>query len=136
MAPLPVARMAVGVPFENCGIDAFGPFRVKIVGRAFHKVWVAIFTCMAVRAVHFEVLRDMSASCFIDALMRFRSRRPGVKKLFSDNGTNFVGAEKEIRAEVELWNASTRDELLVRGMEWAFNPPVAAHRGGTWERLI
>ena len=97
MAPLPVERITVGAPFENTGCDAFGPFRVKIAGRAFHKVWICIFTCMAVRAVHFEVLRDMSASCFIDALMRFRARRPGVKRLFSDNGTNFVGAEREIR---------------------------------------
>ena len=78
MAPLPVERTTAGVPFANCGVDAFGPFKVKIAGRAFHKVWVAIFTCFAVRAVHFEVLRDMSASCFIDALVRFKARRPGV----------------------------------------------------------
>ena len=130
MAPLPVGRVAVGAPFLHTGVDAFGPMRVKIVGRAFHKVWVAIFTCMAVRAVHFEVLRDMSASCFLDALMRFRARRPGVRYLYSDNGTNFVGAEREIKEEVEAWNVSTSKELQVRGIEWSFNPPQSAHRGG------
>ena len=78
----------------------------------------------------------MSASSFLDALARFRARRPGVRRLFSDNGTNFVAADKELRAEVEAWNASTRDELQLQGVEWAFNPPVAPHRGGVWERLI
>ncbi len=73
MAPLLVERTMARVPFANCGVDAFGPFRVKIAGRAFHKVWVAIFMCLVVCAMHFEVLRDMSASCFIDALMPFPS---------------------------------------------------------------
>ena len=136
MAPLPAERVTAGIPFANTGVDVFGPIRVMIVGRAFHKVWVALFTCMAVRAVHFEVLRDMTASSFLDALARFRARRPGVRRLFSDNGTNFIAADKELRAEVEAWNASTQGALQLRGVEWIFNPPVAPHRGGVWERLI
>ena len=76
MAPLPVERVTPMAPFESSGVDAFGPFKVKVAGRAFHKIWVAIFTCMATRAVHFEILRDMSSSCFIDAFVRVRSRRP------------------------------------------------------------
>ena len=71
MAPLPVERMQACRPFENTGVDCFGPVKCKIVGRAFHKVNVALFTCMATRAVHFEVLRSMDMSCFIDALQRF-----------------------------------------------------------------
>ena len=68
--------------------------------------------------------------------MRFRARRPGVRFLYSDNGTNFVGAEREIRQEVEAWNAATREELRMNAIEWSFNPPHSAHRGGIWERLI
>ena len=136
MAPLPAARVTVGAPFRYTGVDVFGPIRVKIVGRSFHKVWVALFTCLAVRAVHLEVLRDMSASAFINALMRFRARRPGARFFFSDNGSNFTAAEKEIRAEVASWNAQVTEELRLEGLEWSFGPPVAPHRGGVWERLV
>ena len=136
MAPLPAARVTPGAPFLETGLDAFGPIKVKVAGRAFHKVWVAVFTCLAVRAVHFEVLRDMSASFFLDSLARFCARRPGVRRIYSDCGTNFTAADKELKAEVEAWNASTSHDLHVRGIEWSFNPPTSPHRGGTWERLI
>ena len=91
---------------------------------------------MATRAVHFEVLRSMSASCFIDALLRFQARRPAIRHLFSDNGTNFTASDKELRAEMEAWNLSATPELRLTGVQWTFNPPVAPHRGGVWERLV
>ena len=136
MAPLPVERTQACRPFENTGVDCFGPVKCKIVGRAFHKVNVALFTCMATRAVHFEVLRSMDTSCFIDALQRFRARRPAVRRLFSDCGSNFTSAEKEIAAEVAAWNASSTEDLRLLGIEWKFNPPTSPHRGGVWERLV
>ena len=136
MAPLPEMRTKTCLPFEHSGVDVFGPALCKIAGRAFHKVYVALFTCMATRAVHFEVLRSMSASCFIDALIRFQSRRPAIRHLHSDNGSNFTAADKELRAEMEAWNLSARPELRLTGVQWTFNPPVAPHRGGVWERLV
>ena len=136
MAPLPASRVTVSAPFQNTGVDVFGPFRVKIAGRAYHKVWVALFTCMAVRAVHFEVLRDMSSSSFINAFVRFRARRPGVRRLFSDNGTNFVGADKELRDAMKEWNVSSTEELAMQGIDWTFIPPHAPHYGGVWERMV
>ena len=78
----------------------------------------------------------MTASSFLDSLARIHSQRPGVWHLFSNNGMNFVAADKELRAEVVAWNASTSRELQLQGIEWSFNPPVAPHRGGVWERLI
>ena len=136
MAPLPIGRLEAGVPFKHTGVDVCGPFRVKIVGRAFHKVWVVLYTCLAVRAVHLEVLRDMSASSFINSFMRFRARRPGVKYVYSDNGSNFSAAEKEIRQEMETWNSSAAEEMRMHGVEWKFNPPLGQHRGGIWERMV
>ena len=136
MAPLPLGRLEAGVPFRHTGVDACGPFRVKIAGRAFHKVWVCLYTCLAVRAVHLEVLRDMSASSFIDSFMRFRARRPGVRQMYSDNGSNFSAAEKEIREEVKKWNEKAAEELRLHGVEWTFSPPTSAHRGGIYERLV
>ena len=136
MAPLPEVRIKKSMPFENSGVDVFGPASCKIAGRAFHKVYVALFTCMATRAVHFEVLRSMSASCFIDALIRFQARRPAIRHLFSDNGSNFTAADKELRAEVEAWNLEAHPDMRLTGIQWTFNPPVAPHRGGVWERLV
>ena len=136
MASLPACRVTKSSPFEHTGVDAFGPFRVKVAGRAFHKVWVCLFTCLSIRAVHFEVLRDMSSNSFINALVRFRSRRPGVKFLYSDNGSNFSAADKELRAATEEWNAAVSEGHRIDGLEWKFLPPHAPHRGGVWERLI
>ena len=136
MAPLPEVRTKKCLPFENTGVDIFGPASCKIAGRASHKVYVALFTCLACRAVHFEILRSMSASCFIDALLRFQARRPAIRHLYSDNGTNFTASDKELRAEMETWNLSATPELRLTGIQWTFNPPVAPHRGGVWERLV
>jgi len=57
--------------------------------------------------------------------------------MYSDNGTNFVGAEREIRQAVENWNQyQIRDELLQTGCQWVFQPPKASHASGLSERLI
>ena len=78
---------------------------------------LALLTCMATRAVHFEVLRSMDSSSFIDALQQFRARKPAVRRLFSDCGSNFTAAEKEIAAEVAAWNALSMEDLRLLGIE-------------------
>ena len=136
MAALPEYRITKSAPFLHTGVDVFGPFKVKIAGRSYHKVWVCLFTCLSIRAVHFEVLRDMSSNCFINALIRFRSRRPGVRHLYSDNGSNFTAANKELASTLEEWNSAVSEGLRISGLDWSFLPPVAPHRGGVWERLV
>lgn len=60
-----------------------------------------------------------------------------VVELRSDNGTNFVGVERELKKAILEWNTSRiEDTLLQRGIKWMFNPPTASHQGGVWERLI
>lgn len=60
-----------------------------------------------------------------------------MKTLRSDNGTNFVGAEKELRRAMEEWNVSKiESSLRQRGIQWIFNPPTGSHHGGVWERMI
>ena len=125
MASLPEVRTKRCLPFENSGVDIVGPASCKIVRRAFHKVYVALFTCMAMRAVHFEDLRSMSPSCFIDAFLCFQAQRPAIRHLLSDNGSNFTAADKELRAEMEAWNLSAAPEMRLTGVQWTFNPPVA-----------
>ena len=137
MSDLPEDRVTPGDPvFTHVGVDYFGPFVVK-VGRRREKRYGVIFTCMAVRAVHVEVANSLSTDSFIHALRRFISRRGPVRTMRSDNGTNFIGAERELRQEMEKMNHDVVHGAMLRGgIDWSFNPPGASHFGGSWERQI
>ena len=138
MSDLPVQRITPGKPpFTYVGVDCFGIFYVKR-GRSTEKRYGCLFTCLAVRAIHLEVLHSMDAAAFINAFIRFTSRRGKPECLISDNGTNFVGGEKEMSDMVRSWNEDpkTREHLLVKEIRWDFNPPTASHMGGSWERQI
>ena len=137
MADLPRPRVTPDQPpFTRVEIDYFGPFLVR-QKRSLVKRYGAIFTCLAVRAVHLEISHSLDTDSFILALRRFIARRGQVKEIRSDNGTNFKGAEKELHDTIADWNqAKIHDVLLQRGIKWFFNPPAASHHGGVWERLI
>ena len=137
MAPLPEARVTPeDPPFTSVGIDYFGPLLVKR-GRSEVKRYGCIFTCLAVRAVHIEIAHDLSTDSFIQAFTRFVSRRGPPTVVYSDNGTNFKGAEAEIKYALEAWNHDQiRNRLQSHGVEWYFNPPGASHAGSDWERMI
>jgi hypothetical protein len=124
-------------PFEETGMDVFGPFHVIHGVWAMTKRWVLLFTCMACRAVHFEALKDMLISTCINAIARFQARRPGLRTIFCDNGTNFVGAQTELTKAVDAWNSTDMvDKLRLEGIEWKFGPSNASHWGGVYERLV
>jgi len=92
---------------------------------------------LKIRAVHIEVLHSLDTDSFISALQRFICRRGQVKEIRSDNGTNFVGAEKELRTAILKWNNDKIDNFLrQKTIQWRFNPPTASHMGGVWERQI
>ena len=137
MADLPKDRVTPDQPpFTNVGMDFFGPFYVK-VSRSSVKRYGAIFTCLATRAVHIEKADSMDTSACINLMRRFIARRGQVKSIRSDNGTNMVGAEKELRQEIQKLNqAQIHDALLQKSIDWIFNPPTASHHGGIWERMI
>ncbi|XP_062571281.1 uncharacterized protein LOC134233331 [Saccostrea cucullata] len=100
MADLPVDRLTPGPPFSSVGLDVFGPWPVVTRktrgGSAQSKRWAVLFTCLTSRAVHIEVIEDMSSSCFINALRRFIALRGPVKLFRSDRGTNFIGAVDDL----------------------------------------
>ena len=136
MAPLPVARVNVGAPFSQVGLDMMGPFKVKITGRAYHKVSVAIFSCLETRSVHAEIVRKMDASSLINALVRFTARRPGLQRIISDQGSNFKGADNLLRRETEDLSKKIQPELAARGWSWTWIPVATPHYGGIWERVV
>jgi hypothetical protein len=99
MGDLPAARITESRPFSNVGIDYCGPFFIKErKDRNRHKIkmYIAIFVCLAVKAVHIELVSDLTSEAFIAALRRFIVRRGFCLTIYSDNGTNFVGANNEL----------------------------------------
>ena len=137
MADLPSCRLKDdNPPFTFIGVDLFGPILVR-QGRSDLKRYGCIFTCLTVRAVHLEMMNGLDTDSFMNAFQRFISRRGKPREIWCDNGTNFVGAERELRRSLKAWNSHAIHEfLLQRDIEWQFNPPRASHMGGVWERMI
>ena len=106
-------------------------------GRAKEKKYGLILTCVASRAIHIEVLNSLDTDSFINALRRFIARRGPVKRLRSDNGTNFTSGKKEIALGIKQWNNHQIDSWCKsKEIEWIFNVPAAPHWGGLWEREV
>lgn len=122
-------------PFTNCGVDYFGPMIVK-VGRRREKRWGALFTCLTTRAVHIEVVGSLTTDAAIMALRRMAARRGWPRLMYSDNATNFKGADQELRTAYAEWAPALHNEALLHRMEWRFIPPGAPNQGGAWERLV
>ena len=137
MADLPANRVTRSPPFMAIGTDLMGPLIIR-VGRCQVKRYICIFNCLATRAVHFEVVQSLEANAFLQAYRRFCSRRNlKPKEVYSDNGGNFVAAEKELRCGIQNWNNKVLyDALLQEGATWHFNPPRSSHQGGFYERMF
>jgi transposase InsO family protein len=137
LADLPLIRITPDLPpFTHIGLDYFEPIEVKS-GRSRVKRYGALFTCLASRAVHLEMAYSMDTDSCISALRRFICRRGQIKEIVSDNGTNCVGAERELKkALAHLSMNKIQDSINTKGIKWSFNPPYGSHHGGVWERLI
>uniref|UniRef100_A0A5S6Q1B8 Integrase catalytic domain-containing protein n=1 Tax=Trichuris muris TaxID=70415 RepID=A0A5S6Q1B8_TRIMR len=137
MAPLPTVRLqAFQPPFTCVGVDYFGPIFV-LVRRSHEKRYGCIFTYLTTRAVHLEMSYSLDTDSFLMAFRRFISRRGSPAVVYSDNGTNLVAAEKEVRTSLESWNqAKIAEALTQHRIQWVFSPPNAPHFGGVWERLV
>ncbi|XP_055633361.1 uncharacterized protein LOC129773742 [Toxorhynchites rutilus septentrionalis] len=137
MAELPQARLAAfSRPFSHVGVDFFGPIEV-IVGRKVEKRWGVLMTCLTIRALHIEVASSLNTSSCIMALNNFIARRGTPVCFYSDRGTNFIGASKELREAVRaLDKHQLSKEFTTASTSWRFNPPATPHMGGSWERLV
>ncbi|XP_055614859.1 uncharacterized protein LOC129761171 [Toxorhynchites rutilus septentrionalis] len=139
MADLPAARVNVARPFLKTGVDYFGPILIRHAPRRpASKAYVAVFVCMCTKAVHLEIVTDLSTERFIQALRRFIGRRGKCSDIFSDNGTNFVGAHNQLKdlskfLKNEEYREKITRECANEGIQWHFNPPSAPHFGGLWE---
>ena len=115
-----------------------GPF-VTIQGRRSRrqKRYFCLFPCLATRAVHLEMAFGLDTDSFLNAFYRMVNRRGLPREMLSDNGTNFVAAERELRGLVEALDQSKIAQSTVnKGVMWHFNPPLAPHFGGVHETMI
>ncbi|XP_077296689.1 uncharacterized protein LOC143918622 [Arctopsyche grandis] len=144
MGNLPTERVIASPPFTNTGLDFAGPLAIKSGtsrGSKIIKCYAAIFICMATKAIHLEVVGDLSTNSFLNCLKRFIARRGRPSIIFSDNATNFVGADRIIRQSISsVFTTSRSSEVLQyvasEGIEWSFIPPRTPHMGGLWESAV
>ncbi|CAI6377504.1 unnamed protein product [Macrosiphum euphorbiae] len=134
MAPLPKQRVQMSRPFTVTGVDFAGPLQIQSGIRRVttKKAWIAVFVCFSTRAIHLEPVVGLTSEAFLAALRRFMARRGKSTKIYSDNATNFVGVQKELKTYLENSERYMADE----GVQWHFNPPSAPHFGGLWENAV
>ncbi|XP_036330280.1 uncharacterized protein LOC118742367 [Rhagoletis pomonella] len=137
MGQLPADRLTPFVrPFTYTGLDYMGPFTITI-GRRSEKRWIALFTCLTTRAIHLELAKDLTTDTCLMCLRNFMCRRGIPVRIRSDNGTNFVGADRELKRQLKEFNdGKIADALVNKNVEWVFNCPSNPHAGGCWERLV
>lgn len=139
MSNLPVERLQANPPFHITGVDFAGPVYIKDkAGRGCKtiKAYIALFICFSVRAIHLELVSELSTEAFLLCLRRFISRRGKPAEIWSDNGTNFIGANKKLQ-EIHSFINENQDNIItntcIEGIKWTFIPPRAPHFGGYWE---
>lgn len=140
MGDLPKQRVTPSRAFLHSGVDFAGPFQTlmsKGRGNKTVKTYVAIFICMSTKAIHIELVGDLTSEAFIGAFRRFVARRGKCSHMWSDQGRNFIGANKEL---IDAWKEAklqftgeVAQTLATDGTQWHFIPAYSPHHGGLWE---
>lgn len=141
MGDLPEERLSPAAPFQFTSIDLFGPYQVKddVKRRVSMKVWGVLFCCMSSRAIHVELANALSAESFLLAYQRFTSVRGHPQKIWSDPGTNFIGAKpvlEEMYAYLRQQNTESLEEYVAKNgtyWTWRILPADSPHRNGAAE---
>ncbi|GFV25781.1 integrase catalytic domain-containing protein [Trichonephila clavipes] len=142
MGNLPYERVNIAPPFSVTGLDLGGPYFVAYKNQrkgGLKKNYVYVYICFVTRAVHLKILSDLTSDAVITTLKRFMSRRGKCSKIFTDNATNFVGANYQLKVFYKTLNFPDQNlaaYFTEEGIEWNFIPPRALHMGGLWEAGI
>lgn len=141
MADWPSDRVTVSRPFSHCGVDYAGPVKLRAWttkgAPILRKAWIAVFKCMWTKATHLELVTECTSTAFLAALDRLIARRGAIDRMRSDNATLHVGADRELREVMQLWNSrEMQGEIVKRNITWIFNAPYAPHQGGLWEATV
>ena len=144
MGQLPMERVRPDMVFENVGVDYAGPIYVKhghVRKPKLVKSYICVFVSLSVKAAHLELVSDLTTDAFISALRRFIARRGKPSLLWSDHGTNFVGAQKELQQFVSFLEDQRSQKAISqfctsRRIVWKFIPERSPHFGGLWESCV
>ncbi|XP_059223930.1 uncharacterized protein LOC131997268 [Stomoxys calcitrans] len=143
MAALPKERCTFSLPFTHTRIDFAGPFKIKLSKHRNAKLlkgYAAIFVCLSTQAIHLEACSDLTTEAFLSTFNRFVGRRGFPSKVFSDNGTNFVGASRSLAQDYKTFLKTVHkfisDKYSLHDFSWHFIPPHAPHMGGLWEAAV
>ena len=127
--------------FNKVGVDYAGPVYIKhglVRKPVIVKAYVCVFVSLSIKAVHLELTSDLTTDAFIACLRRFRGK-PSL--IWSDNGSNFVGASREICELMDFLKTQKSQSVIsefcsVQSIEWRFIPERAPHFGGLWEAAV
>lgn len=144
MGQLPSARVTPDIVFSNVGVDYAGPVLIKLgaVRRpTVVKAYIAVFVSLSVKAVHLELVSNLSTEAFLACLRRFVSRRGKPSTIWSDHGTNFVGANRQLKDLYAFLRQHETEQSIAsfcgtEGIDWSFIPEKAPHFGGLWEAAV
>ncbi|XP_058128506.1 uncharacterized protein LOC131292787, partial [Anopheles ziemanni] len=140
---LPSSRITPNRPFATIGVDYAGPIYLRPIHKRAEpaKAYLCVFVCFATKAVHLELVGDLTTAGFLASLRRFASRRGRPSHIYSDNGKNFEGAARELSELFEMLHDQEQSNIIVStcadmGITWHFSPPRAPHFGGLWEAAV
>lgn len=136
ITPLPSIRVRESKPFSRTGLDYLGPMYIK-TSEGSKKVWVCLFTCLVIRAVHLEMVLDISTEEFLLALKRFVSQRGTPVEIISDNALQFRAANSmlDLVWKNMLTSEDLQNYISNSGIKWTFIVEMAPWTGGYYKRL-
>ena len=136
MPPWPRERVSRSTAFQHVCLDYLGPIRVK-EGGTLEKMWVCLFTCLVVQAVHLELVRGLTAQQFLECLRRYIARRGRPEVIISDNAPQF----KLVKTVLDQhWAKVFRSEEVLsffsgKGITWKFTTAFAPGKVGFMNSL-
>jgi len=139
MANLPKSRVTLNRPFTVCGLDYTGPIqllRLKDHRSSVTQAFICLFVCFSTKAIHLELVSELTTDTFLAAFKRFISRRGIPMEVHSDNATTFIGAARRLK-DLKQFLSDNNDPLMKfftnLNINWHFIPPRGPHFGGLWE---
>ena len=131
-------RVNIHLPFVNTGCDYAGPFVMKdrkTRNPKMLKAWICLFICLSTKAIHLEIVTDLTSDAFLACFRRFSSRRGTPSNLYSDNATTFIGANTELKRFFQFETPKISTFLQRDGVQWHFIPPRAQTLAASGKRV-
>ena len=144
MGQLPMERVTPDLVFNRVGVDYAGPILTKygyVRKPTLVKSYVCVFVSLSVKAVHLELVSDLTTEAFIACLRRFIARRGKPSLIWSDHGSNFLGASRQLKELFTFLQQQESQEVISnfcssQDIVWNFIPERAPHFGGLWEACV